>query len=323
MPGGEANLSFTFTIPDTASASLGRLRCNTQALLQVVTKPIKALNECAEHFAVPEAALDLAQELGRGSRDLLIVLLEPTEIWSLQRFEEVFEHSWALQKVDKELRYASKGQRTLRNTCVVDIRPFRSASLRKQESEHTRAKLDEEAYSFLEDILKEIAPQVVLAAQCQTGNMENALARTLCSGLRAVAEKKIRTCGGLDFLAVNSFHPSTFAKDKLDEWTGGSVSYPRRESAIDLRRALLKLAFRLSFLVAMNALVGREVVGLGIANLQEAIKHNGPICNIGLWHGEMCARVTFEYLSKEDDCSSESWQRLKVSKGFVLLRYTC
>ena len=86
-----------------------------------MSTPIKAIDVGAEQFAVPEAAWKLAQILVQGSRDLLVLLLEPTEIWSEQAFEDIYGHSWAPQKVDEELRYAPDGRRTLRNTCTVDI----------------------------------------------------------------------------------------------------------------------------------------------------------------------------------------------------------
>ena len=117
-------VQFEFKDPDTARGTLKTLRCTNKISDDFVNTPVEAIDACAAEFEVPEPARELAQFLGQGHRDLLIVLLEPTEIWSTQTPEEVFQESWTLKKVDGELRDASCGQRTWRNTCMVISRPM-------------------------------------------------------------------------------------------------------------------------------------------------------------------------------------------------------
>ena len=151
-----------------------------------------------------------------------------------------------------------------------------------------RAKHDEEAYiCMVRGHTERHIPESSHCCTMSTSDVENKLAKSLCSSLHRVAETRAETCGGLEFIVVNSFHPSTFAEQKLATWSGGSVVYEKAESAIEMRRKLLGIAFRLSFLVAMKALVGRKVVGLGVADGQESVRHNGPIPRFGERQGEM------------------------------------
>ena len=304
-------VEYRFSDPDRTSGEFEKLTCSITLDNKDVNTPIEALNACAANVGASNFARKMAQVLGMGARDLLVVLLEPTEIWSLQEPDTVFQHSFTLQQVDEELRYASKGQRNWRNTCIVDVRPYRSATIRAREDENQRHRNDELAYAWFEETFKEISPKVVLVCQCQTGGVNNRLARAICSNLHRVAEMRAKTSHELRFLVVNSFHPSTFRGDHLDAWFSDPSNKWRGEGAVSLRSKLLKAGFRLSFLTAMNALLGCKVSGFGTSNLQLSIKHNGPVLKFITVDGITRCHGSYEYTTTEDVCSQELWDRLK------------
>ncbi len=103
---------------------------------------------------------------------------------------------------------------------------------------------------------------VVLVCQCQTGDVQNEFARMLCSSTQR--SRSVDLCilpHGHKSVMVSSFHPMHFAR--------------MERSKPALKRAMREYLFDATFITAVNALAGRRVSGLGLANLR-ACAANGP-----------------------------------------------
>lgn len=133
----------------------------------------------------------MAEKLAEGFNDLLVVLLEPTDIYSSCEPEEVIIRSNALQAIDNTLRDASKGQRSLANTCTFDIRPFRSASVREVESDDEKDNNDEFAYEVFQNMVHVLKPKVIIVCQCSTERVRNELAAKLSSSTGSTANLRV------------------------------------------------------------------------------------------------------------------------------------
>ncbi|KAL1964097.1 hypothetical protein VTN77DRAFT_7515 [Rasamsonia byssochlamydoides] len=136
---------------------------------KVTGKHLGPLNLLAQELNATQYALENAKRLGRGYGDLVVVLLEPSDKAELVPYDEMLASSVALQFMDVSLHHASRGRRNIHNTIVLDIRPFRSARIRSQQtSEEERSRDDEIAYKAFEGMLRLLNPDVILVCQCET-----------------------------------------------------------------------------------------------------------------------------------------------------------
>lgn len=87
----------------------------------------------ATHYALANT-LRLASGLG----DLVMVLLEPSDSAERVPYNEILKRSDTLQTLENFLLWSSNGDRNLENTCVLDVRPFRSNKIRYQSPEDVR-----------------------------------------------------------------------------------------------------------------------------------------------------------------------------------------
>ncbi|KAK5721510.1 hypothetical protein LTR15_006099 [Elasticomyces elasticus] len=258
-----SDLRLQFHDIDSLYVELKNLPMKSQA------SPHDCLDELARDWDVPGRALQLAKLLAAGpKKDLVVLLLEPTDIHSKLDPFEVFEASPALQSVDEALRFSTGGRRNWLDTCILDIRPFRSASIRQKGSVDSD-KSDEKAYACCVAMLKCIDPRVILIAQCQTAGVKNTTAKLLNSSLFSAGKLRALHYEGLSCVTVNSFHPSMFKEEYLDEH---AKAYGLDEHQAWTRECLLRAAFDVTFLVAVYALDGRKVHREDVAQLLRTLK---------------------------------------------------
>lgn len=259
-------IGFDFFDLSDMGAQLSNLRIHVPHTKRT-SKHLDPLIHFAEQNNVKENALALAKELANGYGDLLIVLLEPTNIFSSLTPDEVFRTSGTLQHVDHILRDSTKGTRTLENTCIFDVRPFRSKSVRQGSAEEVDAG-DESAYGVFQEMVNALRPLVILTCQCQTANVKNPTARLLSSSIQSGGHMSIRGINNYQALVVDAFHPSMFRPDYLQQH---ATEHGIDEAQMRVREVFLQGLFRFTILKAINALVGRRIVGLGELDLSRAV----------------------------------------------------
>lgn len=111
-----------------------------------------------------------AVRLASGYGDLVVVLLEPSDLAEKVPYDEMMKHSTALQRVDETLNLAFQGNRKVDNTIILDRRPFRSNEIQWEqgENEATRKRNNETAYKDFEQRLKCCVPRSSLYANVKT-----------------------------------------------------------------------------------------------------------------------------------------------------------
>ncbi|KAL3460009.1 hypothetical protein BJX64DRAFT_290659 [Aspergillus heterothallicus] len=227
------------------------------------------LTPLAQDLQVGPQALDNAWRLGTGYKDLAVVLLEPSDKAESHYFEEMVKASRALRTVDETLCHASTGHRDIENTIILDIRAFRSDLIRKEQSTVRRLEDDEKAYGAFDKILHRLQPECILVCQCQTNtdDVKNSFARQICSSVGRATDLGVfslpRT--GHEVLLVKSFHPMY-------------LEYKRNDPDDSRTKAVMReYLFDATFIVALNALLGRKITGHGLRNLRSCAKNGRAI----------------------------------------------
>ncbi|KAL2005226.1 hypothetical protein VTN00DRAFT_2436 [Thermoascus crustaceus] len=180
-------------------------------------------------------ARENAIRLATGHGDLVVLLLEPSDKAEDVSYDEMVDASPTLRHVDGSLRLAFDGQRSLENAVVLDMRTV----------------------SEQEDlVLASLRPDVVLVCQCDARSVENNdFATTFCSSVRRSGELQLRDIDGHKLIKINSFHPMHF------------LPVHGRDQRVDEEDHARAHLFDATFLVAANALAGRQVSGFGLYNL--------------------------------------------------------
>lgn len=126
---------------------------------------------------------------------------------------------------------------------------------------------DELAYTAFEEVLNLLHPDVVMVYQCGTADVKNGLARKLCSSVEKSGKMtSFSMRNGHKTAKINSVHPMYFARtDKQEESS---------------KRVMRKYLFHATFIIAANALAGRELSGLGLSNLRTCAI-DGPLMSVG------------------------------------------
>lgn len=136
-------------------------------------RPIAHLQE-VERLGLRLGASPMARQnavrLASGYGDLVVVLLEPSDLAEKVPYDEMMKHSTALQRVDETLNLAFQGNRKVDNTIILDRRPFRSNEIQWEqgENEATRKRNNETAYKDFEQRLKCCVPRSSLYANVKT-----------------------------------------------------------------------------------------------------------------------------------------------------------
>lgn len=269
-----ASHRFDFTSLSDLGASLERL---------VVNEPLGARRLSISHMGplldlaisrnVDVKAIEFMMQLGYGRSDLLVLLLEPTEIDPKESVEDAMNKSPTLQELDLSLRFSSGGQRSLRHTIVVNVRPLRTRRMQNIVSgEHAKRRYNESDYDHVESVIKLLRPQVILTTQCATRSAENQTLQKLGCSIQTVGNLRFDVIDDHHVMIVNGFHPSVYlGEDYLDE-------YAQRHRLTDAERLTRKMLLRSSLLLAsitaFSALLGSRIGGTGLASLQESLKHN-------------------------------------------------
>lgn len=222
---------------------------------------LRPLRQLAEELRESLLAIENTTRLAKGIGDLAVVLLEPGDCADYVSYPDMFASSDTLRHLDEILLRSSKGKRNVENTCVIDVRPFRSNKARMKSPEIARLADDEKAYAAFEQTMELLEPEVVLVLQCGTSDVRNDLAKRLSSSVRKSGD--VSLChfnNGKQTIVVWGFHPS----------------YARRYVHGELEGQLRLSMLELTVLTAINAVAGRRIRGFGINNLQLAIENNGP-----------------------------------------------
>lgn len=263
-------IRFDWSTLDDLESALGQFELPQRPSGSNVDQHCDHLNSLANHFKVHDIARRNADDLARGHRDLLVMLLEPADS------QATLDHGTSLPStikfVDHELKAASNG-RNWQNTCIFDIRPFRSDEVREIEQRRGGSDLvqarDALAYDTTEQMLSALRPDVVLLCQSSTGTDMHEFARKLSSSVAHCGSLFLyRLKCGNEVVVINSLHPM-YAVRYTDEGEGNRLTSRVRHAMI-----------RFTFLQAANIVAGRCITGPGTKKLQDAVwgAHKSPHC---------------------------------------------
>lgn len=165
--------------------------------------------------------------------------------------DKVIEVSETLQAVNHLLW---EGDRDLENTCVFDVRPFRSDCGRRKELDGVEEENDELAYDVVKQMLELLQPQIFVACQYQTDSSKNPVAKILCSAVGKCENTKTLPLDNPLATIVYAFHPSYSGENYyLDEY-----AKPKRLTGKQRkdRKNAFKALIHLAFLTVFNASFG-------------------------------------------------------------------
>jgi hypothetical protein len=163
-----------------------------------------------------------------------------------------------MRYVDSALKLVFHGKRDFRNTVILDMKPFRSDKIRRQESTEEQQVNDRSACIALQDSLNILRPKVIMVCHCEES--ENHLrSSTEKAGIIGSFISTSHRC-----IAVFSFHP---------------MFIERTETDLSFRREMRQHLFNATFAVASNALIGRSLTGFGLSNIRLSAIH-GPVIRI-------------------------------------------
>jgi hypothetical protein len=249
----------------------------------------------AVRFRATRLATENAIQLGTGFGDLAIVLLEPSDREEQSPYEEILADKncpYAVRILDESLRFAFNDQRNIKNTIVLDARPFRSRRIRESESQEERLSHDKLAYEAIEEVLALLSPKLIVVCHCDKDAIEEGMPKYLCSSVsRSGTAHYLQLANGHKCVNIHSHHPMYAA---------------RTEKEKPLQRIIREYLFDATFVVAANALVGYLVSGFGIANLRGCAQH-GPAFRIG----SEGVTISYQWMQSSDVCSSELRSKLK------------
>ncbi len=283
-------ISFDFVELEEILPALQRCAVHTRGSPAVrANHHLAPLRELAKGLGASECARQNMEYLGRGSGDLAIFLMEPSDIEADVSYHAGDNYCETVKLLDQSLRFAFRGQRNVKNTIVLDVRPFRSKRICISEDREKRKANNAEAYEAIKEALARLRPKVVVVCQCDDGTdedgirqyIENEMPEYLCSSVSASGQAaSLQLPDGHKCIKVSSFHPMYFA---------------RTEEGSPVQRVTREYLFDASLVVAANALVGRRVSGVGIANLRECALH-GPA-----WHaGPEGVTISYQWISAKD-----------------------
>ncbi|KAJ6114827.1 hypothetical protein N7486_000605 [Penicillium sp. IBT 16267x] len=221
---------------------------------------LRILDDLARDLKVCSNGLLNARRLAKGYEDLVVVLIEPTDKAEQVPYTEMLAASPTLLYVNETLQFASSGQRNIENTIILDVRAFRSNSIRTSQSLDDQIRDDELAYNKFEQIMSILHPRVVVVCQCATNKANNTFVRDICSSVEEAGDIYLQKLpNDHECLFVKSFHPM----------------YYGRSGDCALKRVMREYLFDATFIIALNALAGDRISGMGIKNLRKCAQ-DGP-----------------------------------------------
>lgn len=304
-------LFFNFEAPGGIRPALSKLRCNGIPKGHLTRDHLQPLTDLGERWQLSNNALNNALSLACGYSDLVVVLTEPCNIAEHVPYEKMFNNTPTLRRVDEALRFAFHGHRSVENTIILDVQPFRSAWIRESEEEDSDD-LDREAFERgFKETMDRLRPDCLLVCTCKDlGKEANDLfsSSVASSGLLSL----VPLDSGRETLRVPSFHPMYIGRPQQ---TGS-------ERQQELKKIMREHLFYATFFVAANALAGYRIRGVGIRNLRSCAMWGPALVVLG---PEECI-MTCQWIGKRDIASPELLARLnridpppKVSNGTVAL----
>jgi hypothetical protein len=233
----------------------------------VVQDHLSRIRDYSRQFKLGCYTLNNAEFLATGFHDLICILTAPTNKADTLPFEPMVAASRTLCYLDDALKWATQGQRSIRNTIVLDSQILRSAHFRQSELPREAQHRNGQGFRVIQDICNLLEPRVVLVCNCSRFETDGLLMADLL--VSSMAETgKIETHAwpsGTKVQIVKSFHPEFVAKCQLFE-----------------QRALRELLFKLTVAMAVNLLSGSEVRGPGIAQLRKTVLEGTRMGDQGL-----------------------------------------
>ena len=104
-------------------------KCSWPKGSERTTVHLQELHKTGLKLGASLLARENAKDLATGCSDLIVVLLEPSDKAEKDCYSAMKASSRALQLVDEVLVISFAGQRNVKNTIILDRRPFRTAEI--------------------------------------------------------------------------------------------------------------------------------------------------------------------------------------------------
>ncbi|KAK8038430.1 hypothetical protein PG994_015197 [Apiospora phragmitis] len=236
-------VSFDFTELEDIDTALSRCAVGSRGLL-IGSSYLAPLRRLAEQLGATRTALRNAEHLATGFEDLVVILLEPSDMEDEMFYEDIIANRGApILHID--------------NTIVIDVRPFRSNKIRRSEGEETRRRNDQAAYRTVQEVLDLLHPKVMVICHCDKDGLTENMKYLGSSPEKAGTVSLQMLNDGQKVVRIPSVHPMYFA---------------RTEKGLSTQR-FRKQLFDATFVIAANALAGRRVSGLGMDSLRIGAQH--------------------------------------------------
>jgi hypothetical protein len=166
-------ISFNWTNLDELDLSLSSLKIAGSPKATIAVKHCDVLRDSQECLSANDIAVFNAAELAEGYADFAVLLLEPADMEEEELHAERIPRT--IECVSEEL-LGSCQTRDWHNTCIVDIRPFRSNQRRMHDNAEMRESKDDLAYNVTKRMLNMLEPDVLLLCQSATSSCSNRFA---------------------------------------------------------------------------------------------------------------------------------------------------
>ncbi|KAL6240414.1 hypothetical protein RBB50_012696 [Rhinocladiella similis] len=238
----EAALSLLTIAPKTSSAT--------------TKEHLRLIKAYAGNYSLPSWTLSNAENLATGFRDMIVILTEPTDKADTLPFEPMVAGSRTLRSLDRALQWASKGQRSVQNTIILDGRLLRSRGFQQRESRSLRRHRDSQGFRVIDDICKLVEPSVVLVCNCCRFETPNSRTTDLLVSWipEAGDVEMLAWPSGAEGRIVKSFHPEFIYKCEQPD-----------------QRTSREFLWKLTVAIATNLILKSEVRGSGISKLRSTV----------------------------------------------------
>ncbi|KAJ5661906.1 uncharacterized protein N7477_009522 [Penicillium maclennaniae] len=226
----------------------------------MTTRHLDILDDLARDLEVRSYGLQNARRLAKGYEDLVVVLIEPTDKAEEEPYQEMLAASKTLLCINETLQFPSGGERDIENTIILDVRAFRSNFIRTSQGLEDWIRDDDLVYGNLEKFMSCLRPRVVIFCQFVTDEANNKFVKGLCSSIKEAGDVYLQTLPNEhECLFIKIFHPMHCERSKDDA----------------LKRVMDEYLLEATFIIALNALAGYRISGIGLKNLRNCAQ-DGP-----------------------------------------------
>ena len=257
---------------------------------EITKNHLASLRELARKLGVTNHALANAEALATGYSDLIVVLQGPCNTADEVPYLEMVSRSPALPRLDESLQSSSLGERTLENTIVIYVKPFRSNRIRKAQIRNDREgcwRDDAAAYQAFQGMIHLLSPEALVICQIEFYEEQNPMSNMSSTFGESGKQTRVHTRVSKSSIKVASLHPKW--RQERNERKGRRASWKER-------RDLRQLLFESTLVVAASALIGRRVVEFELDKFENPVLHSvrdvstdEPICWFQLFHDEVVA----------------------------------